>query len=278
MNGNSRDYGSWIPAGAIRALDLITIVLITLTLAANNWFSPKVTAAVGAVMVMVLLFTLYMQAARSRMSGGPDGMMTEMSDLTLSKLPLEAEDEAGDTDDTDGGEDEPAGLRILDVGCFTGRLSVRTAERFGSARVKGVDGWQSGGSEAQCVSNASAEGFSDRVSFETADLAGLEYPDGSFDAAVSCFGFKRYKGSADKKALLEESLRVVKKGGAFAFTDSFGDQRTYGDIVGYLEALKERLDIAELHYVPKVERMDFVPVLLRAPWLLMDTGLIYGVR
>ncbi|MGI6205764.1 MAG: class I SAM-dependent methyltransferase [Anaerovoracaceae bacterium] len=332
MNGiGKRDYGSWIPASTIRILDIITISLMALTLASNNWFPREVTVVIGVIMILVLMFSLYMQSARNRMSAYDKGVMLEMCDFTVSRLMFgrgtsesDAE-ESGDEESASGSGDETAGddgaagdaetaeaeenagnagneeaeeaygedsggeaagdddtdgdaaLRIIDVGCFTGCLSVRAALKFEDAVVRGVDDWHSEASSGQCTNNAIAEGLSDRIAFEEQDISSLSYPDGSFDAAVTCYGFNRSKNK-NKKALLEESLRVVRKGGAFAFTDFFSNQREYGDIVKYLEELKQRLEITEMHYAPNIERMDFVPALLRAPWLLMDTGIIFGIR
>ena len=299
MNGiGKRDYGSWIPASTIRILDIITISLMALTLASNNWFPREVTVVIGVIMILVLMFSLYMQSARNRMSAYDKGVMLEMCDFTVSRLMFgrgvsgsDAE-ESGDEESMSGSGDETAGddgaagdddtdgdaaLRIIDIGCFTGCLSVRAALKFEDAVVRGVDDWHSEASSGQCTNNAIAEGLSDRIAFEEQDISSLSYPDGSFDAAVTCYGFNRSKNK-NKKALLEESLRVVRKGGAFAFTDFFSNQREYGDIVKYLEELKQRLEITEMHYAPNIERMDFVPALLRAPWLLMDTGIIFGIR
>ncbi|MDD6255480.1 MAG: class I SAM-dependent methyltransferase [Eubacteriales bacterium] len=297
-----KDYKSFMPASTIRILDLITICLIVLTLASSSWFNAHVTVVIGVVMICVLIFSLYMQSARNRMGAGENGLMKELADFTLSKLPLDpvggdgpetrnSDSDAGDiesvsadtgdaADETEeeSSDDNDVGPLIIDIGCFTACTSARAALRFPKAEIVGAYSSDKESSIGQCRTNMVSEGLGERVVIEEQNIASMDYADGIFDAALTCYGFHRDRENKDKRALLEESLRVVRKGGAFAFTDFFSNERTYGDIVGYLGELKERMDIAELHYAPNIERMDFVPALLRAPWLLMDTGIIFGIR
>jgi hypothetical protein len=53
------------------------------------------------------------------------------------------------------------------------------------------------------------------------------------------------KSVADKKLVLQEALRVIKRGGAFAFIDYFYDAKYYGDPLE-LEKLLNELNLAYL--------------------------------
>jgi SAM-dependent methyltransferase len=74
----------------------------------------------------------------------------------------------------------PAALRILDVGCGTGEITRRLAERFPSATLLGVDLVEDHLERARGACRA----FGARVCFETGDAFGLELPEGAFDLVV----------------------------------------------------------------------------------------------
>ena len=80
----------------------------------------------------------------------------------------------------------------------------------------------------QCEKNARAEGVADRVIFQKGDAAHLDFPDGTFDAAVSNFVFHEVRSEKDKRKIVREALRVVKKGGSFAFQDLFSQESCTG--------------------------------------------------
>ena len=69
-----------------------------------------------------------------------------------------------------------------------------------------------------CAKNAKSEGVSGRCRFQRGDANKLDFPDGRFDAVVSNYVYHNITG-ADRQALLLETLRVLKKGGVFAFAD-----------------------------------------------------------
>lgn len=75
--------------------------------------------------------------------------------------------------------------------------------------------------EEQCETNARLEGVWERIVFQKGDAAKLDFPDESFDGAVSKFVFHEVRRQPDKRLVVREALRVVKKGGAFAFHDLF---------------------------------------------------------
>lgn len=70
---------------------------------------------------------------------------------------------------------------------------------------------------AVCGLGAAAEGV-ENVSFEKGDAVHLDFPDGSFDAVTSNYVYHNIVGY-DRKELLLETLRVLKKGGVFAIHD-----------------------------------------------------------
>jgi ubiquinone/menaquinone biosynthesis C-methylase UbiE len=72
------------------------------------------------------------------------------------------------------------GLRVLDVGCGDGRLSLLCA-REGATRVTGIDPDSASIAAAKA---ATPRGLRRRVSFEVADAAEAELPGKEFDLAL----------------------------------------------------------------------------------------------
>ena len=62
-------------------------------------------------------------------------------------------------------------------------------------------------------------------------------PDESFDAVVSNYVYHNIMGS-DKRTLLLETLRVLKKGGVFAINDNM-KPRAYGDMEAFAQELRD---------------------------------------
>ncbi|MBO6046160.1 MAG: class I SAM-dependent methyltransferase, partial [Erysipelotrichaceae bacterium] len=129
----------------------------------------------------------------------------------------------------------------------------------------------------QCDRNAKIEKVKKRVAFRQCDLAHLDYEDGSFDAVVSCYAYHRQKGE-DPRALVKESLRVLKKGGAFALEDQFGLSNIYGDMDAFVEELRAE-GITKITYVPNVEDgKDYVTRVMKTKNLVKGLGMIYGTK
>ena len=137
---------------------------------------------------------------------------------------------------------------LLDIGCGAGVLTNRCAKQFPEATLCGMDYWGMGWDYAkeQCERNAEIEGVADRVTFSKGDASKLDFANESFDAAVSNFVFHEVKTQPDKRKVVREALRVVKKGGAFAFQDLFGSKALYGDMDDFVDELR-REEISEIH-------------------------------
>lgn len=152
-------------------------------------------------------------------------------------------------------------------------------KKFTDATLVGVDYWGTEWSYAkeQCEKNAKAEGVDMRITFQKGDAGKLDFEDGSFDAAVSNFVFHEVRTQPDKRQVVREALRVVKKGGAFAFQDMFEQKALYGDMNEFVELLKKE-GITEVHYIGNIDKTDLVPKFVTAPWMICGVGIIYGVK
>jgi arsenite methyltransferase len=107
--------------------------------------------------------------------------------------------------------------RVLDMGCGRGAVLTAVARRLTTGRVTGVDLWrsidQSGNSRDATLSNANAEGVTDRVELETGDMRRLPFADGSFDAIVSSLAIHNIPARADRAAAVSEAMRVLRRAG-----------------------------------------------------------------
>lgn len=195
-------YGYWTSWKLLLALGLLAVVLLVLSYL-------FVYLIIGAVVVLAEL--AFLSISRYQMSARGANMQAKLWDILVDHLDWEGEG------------------RALDIGCGSGAVVVRIAKRYPTAQVVGVDNWGNMWeySKSQCEQNARAENVDNRVSFQKGDAAKLPFDDGFFDAAVSNDTFHNVRSAKDKRDVLKEALRVVRKGGPFAFQDTFVTKRYY---------------------------------------------------
>lgn len=260
--GRLPEYGNWVPAAFMKLLWGGCAVLLAASAAGAAVFkSPEAAAVPGVLFVPAAAMGIYMGLCRREFSYRGGGLMGKIHSYLLTKLEW----------DGNGG--------LLDIGCGSGALTILCAKRFPKAELTGVDFWGREWSYAkeQCEENARTEGAEKRIRFQKGDAAKLDFPDESFDAAVSNFVFHEVKSQPDKRLVVKEALRVVKKGGAFAFHDLFEQRKLYGDMEEFVEELR-REGISELHYEAHTERLPFIPAFVKAPWMLTGMGILYGIK
>jgi len=112
---------------------------------------------------------------------------------------------------------------VLDVGCGRGLMLIGAAKRLRSGRAVGIDIWQAedlaGNSREATLTNARLEQVADRIEVQTADMRRIPFPDGSFDAVVSCNAIHNLYKAPDRAAALAEVARVLKHGGSVLIVD-----------------------------------------------------------
>ncbi len=105
------------------------------------------------------------------------------------------------------------GERVLDLGCGTGNLALRAAERVGdSGSVTAID--LSFDAIQTAIRRAEEKGVAG-VRFETMDARQILYPGGRFDAVLSCFGIPVF----DPDRTFREAHRLLVEGGRMAFCE-----------------------------------------------------------
>ncbi|MCX6027597.1 MAG: class I SAM-dependent methyltransferase [Chloroflexi bacterium] len=245
------DYGNWVSARLVVVLGVISVLVACL----GFLYWP-----LGLLTLPFFIVCLYFAYARYSFSSRGGNLQARIEALVLDHLVW---DGAG---------------RVLDIGCGNGPLTIALAKTFPRAQVTGIDLWGAGWEYAQsvCEQNAQAEAVAERVTFRRASAASLPFEDGVFDAAVSNLVFHEVQGVAERTVLLEEALRVVKKGGPFAFQDLFLWKRAYGDIEAVLATLRSS-GLASVELIRTCD-VPFIPRALRLPFMVGTMAVICGTK
>lgn len=135
-----------------------------------------------------------------------------------------------------------SGDRVLDIGSGLGG-PARTLAAETSCSVVGVDLTPEYVQAATALS--SWTGLSDRTSFLVGDAVALDFPDGSFDAAMTVHAVMNIP---DKAAVFSEARRVLRPGGRFVAYDVVAGDG--GDLVYPVPFAR---DASASHLVPPAE-------------------------
>ena len=157
-------------------------------------------------------------------------------------------------------------------------MTIALAKEYPAAEVVGIDYW--GGNwqytKTVCEKNAKLESVGPRVTFRKASASELPFDSGSFDLAISNMVFHEVSSVSDKKELIREALRVIRKGGKFVFQDLFLWKRVYGDIDQLLAAIRS-WGVEEVSFIATCES-EFIPKALKLPFMLGTAGMLLGTK
>jgi len=115
-----------------------------------------------------------------------------------------------------------------------------------------------------------------RIEFVQASATALPFEDESFDLVVSNLAFHKVKDVQAKKDLIKEALRVLKKGGVFAFQDLFWNEKLYGDLRDMVKDIK-KWGVQEVVFVD-TSKSELIPRALKLPFMVGPIGMIRGVK
>lgn len=264
-NKNSPDYGNWVSRKLINKcllfFALFAVVTITIFAAAPAGEAWLIIKALFIILALFFLAGLiYFTIARKLFSPEGGNIQDKILELVISHIRWDGEGQA------------------LDIGCGSGALTIKLAQRFANAKVTGIDYW--GGSweysQKQCEENSRMEGVADRTDFWHASASKLPFKNESFDLVVSNLTFHEVRDIDNKMDALVEALRVLKRGGTFVFQDLFLIERYYGKKEELLEALRKE-GVAEVIFVD-TSGSDFIPRALKLPFMVGTIALIHGQK
>lgn len=249
------DYGNWIRKKNLLILGLLTCGIGTLTLVSFGPIYQILMAILFVAMCISFMLPLYAYVVFSQKGGR---LQEKIYNLILQRVQVKAQ------------------ASVLDIGSGNGVLAIKLAQLQPNADVTGIDYWGQDWeySKSVCEKNARVADVEGRVHFQKGDAAALPFPDGTFDAAISNLTFHEVKSVADKRAVLQEALRVVKPGGTFAFVDYFYDEQYYGRVPEFKKYLVG-LKLTQFECKP-IDYIIAIPALLRHPRALGRVGIIYG--
>ena len=249
--GEKAEYGNWVSKRIIFLFGFLGFVFLGLGLI--FWVS-----AIPAVLFFTV--SIYFLYVRYQFSPQGGNVQDQIWTLVLANLDWNGEG------------------RALDIGCGNGALTIKLAQKYPKAKIIGIDYWGKNWeySKNVCERNAKIEGVSDRVTFQKANAADLPFDDDYFDAAVSNFVFHMVGKSRDKREIVHEALRVVKKGGAFSFQDEFLVKQLFGEIDDLIETINS-WGISKVEFI-RTRDADFIPRPLKLPFILGTIGIIKGKK
>jgi SAM-dependent methyltransferase len=245
------DYGNWVSKRLIYVPAVMTVICIALSFVSHFFL-------IGVVIFAVLL--AYFNFAYRQFSVGGGDIQTRILDLVMKRI-----------------EWDGTG-RAIDIGCGNGALGIKVAKTYQNARVKGIDYWGADWDFAKetCLKNAEVEGVIDRMEFQKASASSLPFKDGYFDLAVSNFVFHEVNDAKDKRDVIKEALRVVKKGGKFVFQDLFLVKHIYGDPNDLIKTIKS-WGVENVEFI-NTSNESFIPKALKPPFMIGRIGIIHGTK
>ncbi|MGA2681882.1 MAG: class I SAM-dependent methyltransferase [Candidatus Bathyarchaeia archaeon] len=243
------DFGNWVSTRLIFIFGILGLAL--LATAFLFW---------AAVIPSTIFFAvaLYFAYARYLFSSKGGNVQNKIWETVITQLDWNGEGKA------------------LDIGCGNGALTIKLAQKFATSQVTGIDYWGERWeySKSTCEANAKAAGVGDRAVFEKASASRLPFDDGYFDGAVSNLCFHEVADSKDKRGVIREALRVVKKDGKFAFQDLFLLKSMYGDVDDLVATIKS-WGVSEVEFV-ETRNAPFIPAVLKLPFMVGRIGIIRG--
>jgi len=259
QNNEATIYGNWMPKRFLYiGISLSVISISIITLFSIFWLDVLFTI-LGLICVPNAIYALYAYHTFDPKGGD---LQNKAHDLLIQQLPWNGN-----------------GV-CLDIGCGSAALSIKLAKKYPRSKIIASDYWGKTVfeySERQCVKNAQIEGVADRIEFRFADANHLPFADETLDAVVSNLTFHEVIAMKkhDRYAPLLEALRVLKKGGVFAFQDLFASKLIFGNLSNLKTFLANNVD--EVQWLDSFTTLN-VPRCLNTVMMLQGMSLFFGKK
>lgn len=124
------------------------------------------------------------------------------------------------------------GMKVLDLGCGTGTLTLMIKESYPRVHVTGLDG------DAQILKIAREKGRGTDIQWDEGLASALPYPDSVFDRVVTSL-VVHHLTTTDKQRAFQEAYRVLKPEGELHVLD-FGVP--HSSLAGFMTLYMRRLE------------------------------------
>ncbi len=267
QKNNGSEYGNWVSnkfiGKSIAAFLFFAVITVLLFILPK---SPGIAIHISrAVMIVISAFFLvssvYLFVARHLFSYTGGNLQKRVLDEIRDRIVWDGEGKA------------------LDIGCGSGALTIDLAKKYGNAEIIGLDYWGKSNwdyDKTQCETNAKIENVEGNTKFIQGSASALPFEDDFFDLVVSNMTFHEVGDSKDKFVPIREALRVLKKGRSFVFQDLFKLKAYYGSTDHLIQSIKE-MGVREVFFVD-ISEMDYVPVILKLPFMLGTAGILFGKK
>jgi ubiquinone/menaquinone biosynthesis C-methylase UbiE len=128
------------------------------------------------------------------------------------------------------------GMKVLDLGCGTGTLTVMLKEEYSNSSITGLDG------DAQVLEIAREKSGNMNIVWDQAMAYALPYPDASFERVVTSLVI-HHLVSEDKRRAFQEVFRVLKPNGELYVLDFGAPHSGMARLITrYMHGLEEAAD------------------------------------
>jgi SAM-dependent methyltransferase len=258
-NENLPKYGNWMPKKFPIIGFCLSFISIVIALAISIVWIKTVLFIFGAFCGLMAIYAVNAYYLFSPKGGNLQGKIhTYIIDL----LPWDGQG------------------KCLEIGCGNAPISISLAKKYHSAKIIASDYWGETYfeySKNQSMQNAVVEGVIDQLEFRFANAMDLPFENESLDAVISNLTFHEVnlQNKKDQYSPILEALRVLKKGGAFAFQDLFNIKLIFGDFEKLRDILKAHVE--ELHWVDSFQVLK-IPKSLNNVMMLQGLGVFFGKK